>query len=288
MKNSKPKASSFLVESSAIQKEDILSQLSGSKGTSLFLGKYSLNEVAAVLKKRNFFKEARKRNLFPLDFELDSSEFPLQRLQIFHQTKIPDNIIVDLKIKEGRFRLKDKFALKFLSSEYDFLFLEWLTLQNPLQDFSQESTPLPGQNHPGLNLGRKVLDLFIYLGRITKKDGLLAFPAYFHNALLFSRYFHFVNPEKEGEVQAIRKAFKDVPFKQLAWIVHLNCLKWKDNQIYEWQAEPEAHPLNKSLQKYFDSRAYKEKVKDTQQNLRLSIDWDNYRKKTAEPGWHII
>ena len=86
----------------------------------------------SAFKFTNVVKSYPEFKLGPLDFELDSSEFPLQRLQIFHQKKIADNIIVDLKIKEGRFKLKDKFALKFLSSEYDFLFLEWLTLQNPL------------------------------------------------------------------------------------------------------------------------------------------------------------
>lgn len=288
MKNSKPRASSFLEESSTLEKEDILSQLSDKKGTSLFLGKFSLSEVAAVLKKKSFFKEAQERNLWPLDFGLDSSEYPLQRLQIFYKTKKIENLIVDLKIKEGRFKLKDKFALEFLSTEYNFLFLEWLTLQNPLLDFDPERAPLPGQHHPGLSLGRKVLDLFVYLGRVTKQDGLLAFPAYFHNALLFSRYFHFINPEKEGEIQAIRRTFKKVSFKHLAWIVHLNCLRWKDNQVYEWQAEPEAHPFHRSLKKYFDSKAYRDRVKKVRENLRFTIDWEDFKKKTAEPGHHII
>jgi len=279
MRNRKPKTSSFLIESPKIEKQDVLSQLSDKRGTSLFLGKYSLNEVAAVLMKRDFLKEAQAKDLWPLDFELDSSGYPLQRLQIFYRTKKPENVIVDLKIREGRYKVKNAFALKYLSSDYDFLFLEWLTLQNPRLEFTQERTPLPGQSHPGLNLGRKVLDLFVYLGRIMKKDGLLAFPAYFHNALLFSRYFHFFNPAKEGEIQAVRKSFTDVSFKNLAWIVHTNCLRWKDNQVYEWQAEPQAHPFNKTLNKYFDSKAYKDEVKNVQENLRFTIDWEDYRIK---------
>lgn len=147
--------------------------------------------------------------------------------------------------------------------------------------FTPEKTSLPGQNHPGLNLGKKVLDIFVYLARITKKDGLLANPAYLHNALLFSRAFHFIDPHKEAEVQAIRKSFHDVSFKELAWIVHLNCLRREKGKIYEWQAEEQIYPLNKSLKDYFDSKSYKESVKKTQKSLSFSIDWECYRRKSG-------
>ncbi|MFQ6110342.1 MAG: hypothetical protein ACE5L7_12400, partial [Candidatus Aminicenantales bacterium] len=209
----------------------------------------------------------------------DSSEYPLQRLQIFYRNPKPQNLIVDLKIKEGKFRIKSAFARRFLSPEYDFLILEWLTLQNPLQDFTPERPALPGQSHPGLSLGKKVLDIFIYLARLTRKAGLLASPAYYHNALLFSRYFRFINPEKEGEVLAIRKSLADVSFKQMAWIVHLNCLRWKDNKPYEWKAEEEVYPLDRTLKRYFDSKAYKEKVKKSEKKFSFIIDWECYRKK---------
>ena len=279
MKKPASKLSSHSKSSPIVKEIDIFSELVAKEGTSLFLGKYSTNEVVAILRKRNFFKEAKKRKLWPLDFELDSSEFPpLQRFQIFYRKKNPQNLIVDLKIREGKFRLKNKLALDFLLPDYDFLILEWLTLQNPLQSFSLKKSPLPGQNHPGLSLGRKVLDIFAYLARITKKDGLLAFPAYFHNALLFSRYFFFINPEKQGEAQAVREFFPDISFKNLAWIVHLNCLR-KNSKVYEWKAEEQVNPLSKTLKAYFGSKAYKEKVKESQKNLSFSIDWECYKRK---------
>ena len=103
MKKPRSKKSPSWRESPLFGEEEIFSTLEGKRGTSLFLGRYTLNEVIAVLNKKNFFKEAQKRKLWPLDFGLDSSEFPLQRLQIFYQEKKPENIIVDLKIKEEAF-----------------------------------------------------------------------------------------------------------------------------------------------------------------------------------------
>lgn len=281
MRKPRPKETPFWQEVS-LSEEEIFSGLAEKKGTSLFLGKYSLNEVSAVLEKKKFFKEAQKRKLWPLEYSLDSSEFPLQRFQIFYKKKRPANMIVDLKIKEGVFGVKKKLA-KYLSlSEFNFLILEWLTLQNPLLSFSAEKSPLPGQKHPGLNLGKKVLEVFVYLARITKKDGLLAFPAYFHNALLFSRYFHFLNPEKQGEILAVRKFFPEVSFKHLAWIVYLNCMRDKEGKTYEWDAEEQVYPLTKALKNYFNSKIYKEKVEESQKHLSFKIEWECYKKKIKE------
>jgi hypothetical protein len=273
-KNNIPTKHSLLIE-----EEDVFADLLGEKSSVLFLGRYSLSEVAAVLKKRNFYKEAKKRKLWPLVFHMDNSEFPLQRFQIYFQEKNPENLVVDLKIREGSFRPQKKLSSRVSLSQYKFLILEWLTLQNPLQRFSRDHTALPGQKYPGLNLGKKVLDLFVYLARLSKLDGLLAFPAYFHNALLFYRYFSFLNPEKKAEVLTIRKSFRDVSFKQLAWIVHLECLLDKHQTVYKWQAEEQAYPLNKEIKEYFNSKEYEKEVRESQEGLEFSIDWDCYKKK---------
>jgi uncharacterized LabA/DUF88 family protein len=282
MRKFRPKDLPDLSESSSFSEDELFLSLAEKKGTSLFLGRYSLNQVAAVLRKRSFFKDAKKRKLWPMKLDLDSSEYPRQRFRIFFKQKKPENMVVDLKIMEGVFHPKKKMTLGISLSEYNFLILEWLTLQNPLMSFLGEKTPLPGQKHPGLGLKKKIVDIFIHLARITRKDGLLISPAYFHNALLFSRYFFFINPEKSGEVQAIRRSFPDVPFKQLAWIVHLNCMKDNQGKEYEWMAEEEIYPLNKALSDYFESKDYRKIVEESEKRLSFQIDWDCYKKRRNE------
>lgn len=261
---------------------DIFSALEGDKGSCLFLGKYSLSEVSAVLKKRNFFKDAKKRGLWPLEYHLDTSESPLQRFRIYCEERKEENLIVDLKLREGFFKPKGKFIADISLSRFNFLFIEWLTLQNPLLEFSGDLTPLPGQKHPGLNLGKKVLTLFEYLARLCNLDGLLGFPAYFHNAILFSRHFYFLNPEKQGEVLGIRKIFRHIPFKQLAWIVYLDCLQEKDLGIYKWEAEEQVYPLNKKLKTFFESKSYKDKARMAMERLEFAIDWESFREKERQ------
>jgi hypothetical protein len=261
------------------EEKDIFTDLMGDKGSSLLLGKYSIQEVFSVLKKRNFFKDAQNKGLWPLEYDLDSSEYPLQRFRIFYREKKPENLMVDLKLREAVFRLEKQLAAEISASQFKFLSLDWLTLQDPLLEFSGDLLPLPGQNHPGLKLGKKVLDLFVYLARLNRLDGILAFPAYFHNALLFSRQFIFLNPLKQGEVLAIRKTFRNIPFRQLAWIVHLECIREKSLGLYKWEAEEQVHPLNKILKDYFDSRYYKKRVRESEERRDFSIDWECFEKK---------
>lgn len=265
-----------------VREKDILADLFEEKASCLFLGRFSMTEVRAVLGKKNFYREAKDRGLAPLAFDLDSSEYPVQRLRIFHEEKDPDKVVVDLKIREGRLSPKPYLHLGPEFFEYDFLVLEWLTLQNPLLSFSEKRPPLPGQQHPGLGLRKKVVDIFVYLARLLGKDGLLAFPAYFHNALLFSRFFYFLNPEKLAEVLAIEKAFPKIPFKHLAWIVYLNCLRQEDGRAYEWKAEEQVYPIQGELEDYFDSKKYKQLVKQSLKERSFTIDWEGYERKLDE------
>jgi hypothetical protein len=281
MKRSSKRSSGSL----RFEEEEIFGELYDKKGSSLFLGKYSMTEVKAVLKKWNFFKDAKKKKLWPLKMELDSSDFPpLQRLQIFLREKKPENIVADLKIREGGLSIKDSSLLVSPLPSLKYLVLEWLTLQNPLLVFSKNKHPLPGQKHPGLNLGRKVLRLFTYIARLNRDDGILAYPCYFHNALLFMRRFHFLNPEKEGEVLSIYRTFKHIPFNQLAWAVHLNGLLEETEGVYKWEAEEQVFFLNKKYKSIFESQRYKSRVKESFQGKKYSIDWDSVRKKMKAKG----
>lgn len=272
----------FWKEAPLVDESEIFSELHVKRGSSLFLGRYSANEVMAVLNKKGFLKEARQRFLWPLAYELDSSDYPLQRLQIFLREPDPENVIVDVKVKECEFVPKTTVEGLPVLPPQKALAFEWLTLQNPLAKRGEPFSPLPGQTRPGLSMRSKIMDLFAYLGRLTRKDCLLAFPAYFHNGVLFSRYFHFWNPRKEAEVLAIRREFNHMPFRQLAWVVHLNCLRRADGSVYEWQAEEQMYPFTRQLKGYYDSRRYREIVKTGLKTLKFTVDRDEFERKSQD------
>ena len=165
LKRSRSKTKPFGEGEPLVEENEIFSTLAESKGSSLFLGRYSLNEVLAVMGKKGLFKEAQRRSLWPLDFELDSWEYPIQRLQIFYRDKSPENLIVDLKVREGEYPLKVRLEGLAAVITPKSLIFEWLTLQNPLASFTEKRAPLPGQMHPGLSLSKKIMDIFVLSGQ---------------------------------------------------------------------------------------------------------------------------
>ena len=261
---------------------EIFGELAQGRGSSLFLGRFTMAEVQAVLEKKGFLKESRKRGFWPLVFAIDSSAYPLQRFQIFLREKTPAMCMVDLKIREGRFDPQGRSLPGFPVGVLRTLNFEWLTLQNPLSQFAETRGGLPGQMRPGLGMSKRIMDVLIFLGKRIHQDGLLAFPAFYHNAVLFSRYFHFINPDKEGEIQAIRRDFLHLPIKQLAWIIHLNCLRTADGAVYEWRAEEQLLPLRPEIEDYFGSRPYRDRIKEAMRGLRFEVDWERYETKAQE------
>lgn len=282
MTKSDRKIEPFWEKEPVLKDEEMFSGLGPSRGSLLFLGRYTLKEVMAVLAKKSFFREARKKNLWPIKYRMDSSDYPVQRLLIYWEEEHPDRMIVDLKIREAevRFAAPKKHGYR-LPPQHCLLF-EWLTLQNPRLSFDDRHPPLPGQNKPGLSLSKKILEIFLHLGRLINLDALVAFPAYFHNALLFSRYFQFVDPIKQGEIKAIRKQFSHVPFRQLAWAVYLGCLKDEDGRLYEWQAEEQVVALSEALRNYLESRVYREISRHVEKTAVFSLDWDLFQQKCQE------
>jgi hypothetical protein len=265
-----------------IAEGELFGESSQGRGSSLFLGRFTLAEVQAVLEKKGFLKESRKRGFWPLLYAIDSSAFPLQRFQIYLREKTPAMCMVDLKIREARFDGRGKSLPGFPDRPIRTLNFEWLTLQNPLAGFTEKRGALPGQQQPGLGMSKRIMDVLIFLGKRIHQDGLLAFPAFYHNAVLFSRHFRFINPDKEGEVLAIRRTFLHLPIKQLAWIVQLNCLRTGEGAVYEWRAEEQLLPMRPELDDYFGSRAYKERVKDAARRWQFEVDWERYEEKSQE------
>lgn len=274
----------FWEKESVLKEEEMFSGLGPARGSLLFLGRYTLKEVMAVLAKKGFFREARKKNLWPIKYRMDSSAYPLQRLLIYWEEEKPERIIVDLKIREAEVSFSAPRQHGYKLSPQRCLLFEWLTLQNPRLSFDDRHPPLPGQSKPGLSLSRKILEIFQHLGRLINLDALVAFPAYFHNALLFSRYFQFVNPIKEGEIKAIRKQFSHVPFRQLAWAVYLGCVKDEEGQIYDWQAEEQVLPLTEPMKAYLESKVYREIARHVEKTATFSLDLDLFQKKSREQG----
>jgi|GEM_PF-6976184 len=145
----------FWEKESILKDEEMFSRIGPSRGSMLFLGRYTLKEVMAVLARKSFFREARKKNLWPIKYHLDSSDYPVQRLLIYWEEEHPDRMIVDLKIKEARVGFTAPRLHGYRLPPQHCLLFEWLTLQNPRLNFDDRHPRCPDRINPGSACPRK-------------------------------------------------------------------------------------------------------------------------------------
>eukprot|EP01135_Chromosphaera_perkinsii_P003120 Nk52_evm9s236 gene=Nk52_evmTU9s236 len=144
----------------------------------------------------------------------------------------------------------------------DLLQIEWLLLQNPLAPRNHKQQLFPGQKYPGLGIGPLVLKIFREMTGHMNRDGMVNVPMYFHNALLFSRYFMFLSPIFEGIFLTLVADLKEdlrrygLPSVSNAILQGRLKLKPENERRVVWVAEEQVYPSSKRMVGYFNSEEY--------------------------------
>ena len=111
-------------------------------------------------------------------------ETPVVELRVSEMTCVP---------KEPMLRDRGVDVLYLLA-------VHWLALQDPRAEFASERPALPGQVYPGLGVGRPLLSRLLAWSHDWGKDALVNYPAYYHNAVFYSRLFRFLSPLRAQHV----------------------------------------------------------------------------------------
>jgi hypothetical protein len=137
---------------------------------------------------------------------------------------------------------------------------------------------LPGQEYPGLRLGQLAAELLTISCKRLRLAGILNVPEYFHNAQMYSKTFHFLNPELEGKRIAIQNLLKDYRLADVSWAIDLGCMR-ENKSPFKWFTSELIMPLDKDLQNYFASLEYEKSVKESKKKYNFSIDAKCWEKK---------
>jgi hypothetical protein len=252
---------------------DLLDQLTGKKGSTLWLGRYTEEDVLHLLDKFGILSALKEKGFNDLIIAIEPVEPFVQALKIFFSEKSADHLLAEFRLREMLF----SHRIQIVDAPLKMLAIEWLMLQNPLAQFTPERPRLPGQRHPGLGQGRRVVNLLVHLAEQHHLAGILNFPEYFHNACLYLEYFHFCDPRLEGIVQALRRDIRDLSLAELSWAVYLGCvIDAKSGKTFEWQAEALVLPLDERIQKYFTSAEYQQLVNETLGSSSFILDQQRF------------
>ncbi len=137
------------------------------------------------------------------------------------------------------------------------LWVEWLLLQNPLASFSLERPPLPGQEFPGLGIAGEVLLALTQVCRRVDLDGLLHRPAHYHNAVVGSRHFRFLDPVMEGRFRALRQVLRGLDLLEATEAVDAGRLRLGDDAPLIWDAAHFYLPVSDRLRGWSDTEDYR-------------------------------
>jgi hypothetical protein len=181
---------------------------------------------------------------------------PLMELRVSDMTCVP---------KDPLLRARGVEVLYLLA-------VHWLSLQDPRAEFSPGRPALPGQTYPGLGIGRRLLSRLMAWAYDWGKDALVNYPAYYHNAVLYSRLFRFLSPKREGKMDALRRDLEGLSVTEASWAIEKGrVLEEPPGRVLRWKPSEMVAPLTRVLKGHMKSSEYEQAVAAARDSVRYRL-----------------
>jgi hypothetical protein len=164
--------------------------------------------------------------------------------------------LVDLRLVEFSGLLRAGAPARVAFEILSFLHVSGLVLQDPTAAFTPERPRLPGQQHPGLGLLGPLVERLMSWAADWGKDGLLVPAASAHVALL-ARGFVFLDPARQGTLEALRRDLAGRSLAEMAWAVHDDrVVDAATGAVLRWEGAEMAAGVSQDLRGHLGSAAY--------------------------------
>lgn len=251
-----------------IEENDVLDQLNYFTKENRFLGLLSEAEMKALLLKFGVLPFLKKSGFATTEIELLTNDSFEHKCRVYFDEIRNDHLLVEMVL-----HLTSIPGQKSYNKIIPTLFVEWLLSQNPRSQFDEGKPRLPGQRYPGLGLAKELLDILIFIARKAKVAGVSAIPGHYHNAVIFSRFFRYLNPESEGRLAALKRDLSGYPLATISWAVELNCVKeFPGDDYLKWFLDWQMLPTDKLLEEALRSRSYVEAKAEASLRYRYELD----------------
>jgi acetoin utilization deacetylase AcuC-like enzyme len=235
---------------------DLMGDLMGPRYKSTrILDYYSRHGVEFALEAYGVAEEIRERGFTDLRLSVDPTDPERQHLALHGTKGGAEYLLVDLVV-----RRMSRPAPEGLEppDELQLLYIEWMLLQNPTEDFSLRSPQWPGQDHPGLGTGEQTMHMLFQAAKRLQLDGLAHHPSRYHIAFIEGAQSFFLDPELQGRFEAIREVLGSLDLAEAAWKMERKEVRWKDGEPVTWIPEDVVVPASERLLAYLSSPAYQE------------------------------
>lgn len=218
-----------------------------------FLGYYSVQGVELALEKYGLLEQLRRKGFTDLRVAVDLGEGDRQRLTVHGHKVGRFHLLVDVVVARTQRKVKLESGE---TQRFTLLLLDWLQLQDPTRTFSLRQPPLPGQTHPGLGMARETMELLYQAGRRLQLDGLMVHPAHYHIAALARGTFFFLDPQRQGRLDALVEGCSELPVAEVSRLIEEKQVVDDQGVPWVWESEELVAPITESLRSYLRSEVY--------------------------------
>lgn len=243
--------------------------LTGSVDDSIF--SFQEGDLFNSLKRENILElleitgvlpEIRKKGYQKIQLEISGMGQDFQRLALISDKEIL--LHLRLSIQEYRLEINDYFFKE------KYLVVNWLQTRHPKSLSMDKCRLYPGQDVPGLGIFHQISDFIGFLILSLRLNGAVIRPEYFHDAVLFSKKFHFLTPEAQALFIALRRDFKNESIREISTYLHSGKIQNHKN-ILEWKAVEMILFLEKTLNVFVFNKKFDKKVAKILDTIKLSV-----------------
>lgn len=244
--------SDYLPENLELNLGDISTEFSSVReGNKLFFGRFHKDEIKDILEESGMWTTLSRRGYVGCNLEINVQSFLDNRIYI--KTNKGD-ILVHIRLKT------DDFFFKKTNQSLKLIYIDWLLTQNINFGKTKTKGLFEGQEYPGLNLFKEITIFIKLLSIRMGAHGVYNIPEYFHDAVLFHKYFKFLDSSVEGEFQSLIKSFGRKNLRNLSDIIHSGKVLYKmTGEKYVWRhSEMIYSDLDYMVERIFDNSYLKE------------------------------
>ncbi len=242
-------------------------------GSGLFLDFYSADGLQLALEHYGFLDLLRERGFSDLQFAIDTDDPQRQVLRIHGGPPSPDNLLTELVARYRTLISSPEAVEEGADESYRTVSIEWLLMQNPRASFTLDRRRLPGQAHPGLGVGRWMVELLRLMAERLDCTGLMNIPRHYHNAYLYSKQMLCFEPDDQGYLEAMKRDLNRMPLVETSEAVDDGRLRLVggDGEPVYWEGKAQVMPVKPTLNRYFVRPGYIEAVARARERYRFEI-----------------
>jgi len=235
---------------------DLMGDLAGPRYKSTrLLDYYSRHGIEFALEKYGLADQVRKLGFTDLELKVNPTDPERQHLTL-HATKDGEqHLLVDQVLRRVSRPAPEGIEPP---DEIRLLYIEWMMLQNPTEEFSLRNPQWPGQDHPGLGIGEETMLMLFHGAQRLELDGLAHHPSRYHIAFIGRGQSFFLDPELQGRFEAIRETLAPLDLAEAAWKMERGEVCWSDGEPIEWIPEDMVVPASERFFAYLGSVHYQQ------------------------------